>query len=66
MNRSQYGRRTDFKKDKVEDIRNNCYIPKSGNCFIKCISYLTGKDYMTEILTFIRTEQRRSNVMTTA
>ena len=35
-------------------------------CFIKCINYFTKKDYTEEILTFIRSEQRRSNVMTTA
>ena len=66
VNRSQYGRGTDFKQDIVEDIGNNCYIPTSGNCFIKCINYFTKKDYTEEFLTFIRTEQRRSNVMTSA
>ena len=35
-------------------------------CFIKCINYFTKKDYTEEILTFIRSEQRRSNVMTSA
>ena len=34
--------------------------------FIKCIKYLTGKDYTEEFLTFIRTEEKRSNVMTSA
>ena len=66
VNGSQYGRGTDFKQDIVEYIGNNCYIPTSGNCFIKCISYFTKKDYTQEFLTFIRTEQRRSNVMTSA
>ena len=66
VNKSQYGRGTDFKQDIVEYIGNNCYIPSSGNCFIKCINYFTKKDYTEEFLTFIRTEQRRSNVMTSA
>ena len=66
INRSQYGRGTDFKQDIVEYIGNNCYIPTSGNCFIKCINYFTKKDYTQEFLNFIRTEQRRSNVMTFA
>ena len=35
-------------------------------CFIKCIKHFTEKDYTEEFLTFIRTEQRRSNVMTSA
>ena len=35
-------------------------------CFIKCINYFTKKDYAEELLTSIRTEQRRSNVMTSA
>ena len=66
VNRSQYGRGTDFKQDIVEYIGDNCYIPTSGNCFIKCINRFTKKDYTEEFLTFIRTEQRRSNVMTSA
>ena len=37
VNRSQYGRGTDFKQDIVAFMGNNCYIPTSGNCFIKCI-----------------------------
>ena len=66
VNRSQYGRITDFKQNIVEFIGNNCYIPTSGNCFIKCINYFTQKDYTEEFLTFIRTKQIRSNVMTSA
>ena len=66
VNRSQYGRGTDFKQHIVEYIGNNCYIPTTGNCFIKCIFYFTKKDYTEEFLTFIRTEQRRSNVMAAA
>ena len=66
VNRSQYGRGTDFKQDIFEYISNNCYIPISGNCFIKCINYFTKKDYTEEFLTFIRTERRRSKLMTSA
>ena len=68
VNRSQYGRATDFKQDIVEYIGSNCYIPTSGNCFIKCIIYFIciNKDYTEDFLTFFRTEQRRSNVMTSA
>ena len=43
VNRSQYGRGTDFKQDIVEYIGSNCYIPTSGKCFIKCIKYFTKK-----------------------
>ena len=35
-------------------------------CFFKCISYFTKKDYTEEFLTLIRTERRRSSVMTCA
>ena len=35
-------------------------------CFINCINYFTKKDYTEEFLTFIQSEQRRSNVMTSA
>ena len=66
VNRAQHGRVTNFGKDVVEYTGNNCYIPTSDNCFIKCMNLLTGKDYTEEFLHFIRTEQRRSKVMTTA
>ena len=66
VNRSHYGRGTDFNQDIVEFIGNNFYIPTSGNCFIQYNNYFTKKDYTEEFLTLIRTEQRRSNVMTSA
>ena len=47
----------------VECYRQNCYIPTSGRCFIKCIKNSTKKDNTEELLTFIRTEQRISNIM---
>ena len=66
VNRSQYAGGTVFKQDIVEYIGNNCCIPTSINCFIKCINHFTKKDYTKELSTFIRTEERRSNVMTSA
>ena len=65
VNRSQYRRGRDFKQDIVEYICNSCYIPTSGNCFAKGVIHITGKDY-SDLLTFIRTEQKGSIVMTTA
>ena len=53
VNRTPYGRGTDFKQDIVEYTGNDCYIPTSGNCFIKIINHLTGKGYTEEFLTFI-------------
>ena len=35
-------------------------------CFMKCNNYFAEKDYTEEFLTFIRSEQRKSNVMTSA
>ena len=66
VNRSQYGRGTDFKQDIVEYIGNSCYIPTSGNCFIKYVNYFSKKGYTEKFLPFIRTEQTRSNVMISA
>ena len=43
VNRSQYARGIDFKQDIVQFLGNNCYIPTSGNHFIKCISFFTKK-----------------------
>ena len=59
VNKSQYGRGTYLKQDIVEYKGNNCFIPTCGNCFIKCINFLTGKDFTDENVTLIRTEQRR-------
>ena len=64
VNRSQFGRGTEFKQDVVEYIGYNSYIPTSGNCFIEYTNYFTKKDYTEEFLIFIGPEQRRSNVMT--
>ena len=66
VNRSLYRRGTDSRKDIVESLGKNCYIPPSGNCFVKCINYLTGLDYTNELLIFIEYEQRRSDLMTSA
>ena len=66
VKRSAYGRGTNYMQEIVEYHGQNCYIPTSGMRFIKCINYFTKKDYKEEFLTFIRSEQRRSNVMTFA
>ena len=66
VKRSAYGKGTNYMQEIVEYHGQNCYIPTSGTCFIKCINYFTKKDYTEEFLTFIRSEQRRSNVMTSA
>ena len=66
VNKAQYARGTDCKQDIIDYTSNNCYIVTSGHVFIRCFNHLTGKDYTEEFLTFIRTEQRRPNVMTGA
>ena len=66
VNRSQYGKGKIFVHDVVEYIGNSCYIPTGCNCFIKRFKYFTNKDYTEKFLTFIRTEQRRSNAMLAA
>ena len=65
VNRSQYGRGTGFKQDIVDNIGINCYIPTSGNCFLKC-SYFFIRKYTQEFLTFVQTEQRRTDSLTPA
>ena len=66
LSTSQYVRGSVFKQDIVENIGSNCYIPTISIGFINCINYITGKEKTEEFLTFIRTEQRRSTVMTSA
>ena len=50
INSSEYGRGIDFKQIFVEYIGNTCYFPTSGNCFIKRINNVTGKDYKEDSL----------------
>ena len=66
VNTSQYGNGCSFDEIIVEYRGNNCYIPTKGYCFVKCINFLTGKDYKEKYLDFIRNEKRRSNIMTKA
>ena len=66
VERSACGNGSNYMQEIVEYYGQNCYIPTSGTCFIKCNNYFTKKDYTEEFLTFIRSEQRRSNVMTSA
>ena len=64
--RSQFGNGCSFDERIVEYRGNNCFIPSQGYCFVKCINFLTGQDYKQKYLDFIRSEQRRSNIMTKA
>ena len=66
VKRSAYGEGTNYLQEIVEYRGQNCYIPTSGKCFIKRFNYFTKKDYTEEVSTFIRSKQRRSNVMTSA
>ena len=53
-------------QENVEYHGKNCYIPTSGMRFIKCSICFTEKNYTEKFLTFIRSEQRRYNLMTSA
>ena len=66
VKKSQYGNGCDFKHEIIEYRGNNCYIPTKGYCFIKCVNFLTSRDYKQQYLDFIRNEQRRTNIMTKA
>ena len=43
VKRSGYGKGTNYMQEIVEYQGQNCYIPTSGMCFIKCIKYFTKK-----------------------
>ena len=66
VNRSQYGNGCSFDKIIIENRGNNCFIPTKGYCFVKCINFITGEDYIAQYLDFIRNETRRSSIMTKA
>ena len=66
VDRSQYGNGCDFKHEIIEYRGNNCFTPRKGYCFIKCVNFLTGENYKQQYLDFIRNERRRSNIITKA
>ena len=66
VKRSEYGKGCDFKHEIIEYQGNNCFIPTKVYCFVKCINFITGKDYKQQYLDFIRNEKRRLNIMTRA
>ena len=43
VNRSQYGKSTNFRQDIVEYNGNNCYIPSTGICYLNFINFFTEK-----------------------
>ena len=43
VKRSAYGKGNNYMQEIVEYYEQNCYIPTSGMCFIKCIKYLPKK-----------------------
>ena len=45
VKRSAYGKGSNYMQESVEYHGQNCYIPTSGMCFIKCIKYFTKKEY---------------------
>ena len=66
VNRCQYGNGCDFEQEIIEYRGNNCFVTTQGYCFAKHINFLTGQDYKEQYLDFIRSEERRSNIMTMA
>ena len=66
VNRSQYGNDCNFKHEMIEYRGKNWFIPTKGYCFVKCINFLTGKDYQEYNLDFTGKEKRPSNIMTKA
>ena len=64
VNRSDHGRGANEFNNIEEDEGKNCYIPSGNGCFLKCITYIFDKDFSTENFEFIKSYNRRKNVMT--
>ena len=45
IKRSNYGKGSNHLFDIEEYVGTKCYIPTGKNCFVKCINYITEKDY---------------------
>ena len=57
VKRSAYGKGTNYMQEIVENHGQNCSIPTSGLCFMKCNNYFTKNVYTEDFLTLIRSEQ---------
>ena len=64
VNRSEYGRGANEFNNILEYQGNNCYIPNGNGCFLKCINYISDKDFSIEYLEFIKSYRTRPSVMT--
>ena len=64
--RNAYGKGTNYMKGIGEFRGQNCYIPTSGMCFIKCVIDFSKKDYTEEFRDFNRDEKQRSRVLNSA
>ena len=63
VNRSDHGRGADEFNDIEEYEGDRCYIPSGNGCFLKCINYIFDKDFSTGYFEFIKSYERRPNVM---
>ena len=45
IKRSKFGKGSNHLFDIEEYVGTNCSIPTGNNCFVKCINYITEKDY---------------------
>ena len=52
VRRRAYGKGTNYMQEIVEYHGQNCYIPTSGMCFIKCINYFTKRILYTGFFNF--------------
>ena len=66
VNRSQYGKGSDFKHQIIEYRCVTCFTPSKRYCFIKCVNFLTDGDYKQHYLDFIRNGKRLTNITTMA
>ena len=55
--RNAYAKGTNFLQKIGEGLGENCYIPTSGKCVIKCNIFFTYKDSTEEFENFIRNEK---------
>ena len=66
VKRSVFVKVTNYMQEIVDYHGQNCYIPTSVHCFIKCIKYFTKNDYTEEFFTFFRSKKYRFGVVTSA
>ena len=64
VNRAEHGRGANECESILKYVGENCYIPSGNGFFLKCVNYISKKDFTKDYFEFIQSYRRRTHVMT--